>query len=67
MSDRYILTVDDNEFAPNLLEYVNWGLEVYQNDQSIYAICSYKDIETRDINNNVYKLNTIFNSWGYGS
>lgn len=67
VSDRYILTEDDNEFAPNLLEYVNWGLEVYQNDQSIYAICSCKDIETRDINNNVYKLNTIFNAWGYGS
>lgn len=66
ISDRYILTEDDNEFAPNFLEYVNWGLEEYRDDPSIFAICSCKNIETSDIRNNVYKLNTIFNAWGYG-
>ena len=65
--DRYIFTEDDNEFAPNFLEYINWGLESYRDDNSVFAICGCKDIETGDIANNVYKLNTIFNAWGYGS
>lgn len=65
--DRYIFTEDDNEFAPNFLEYINWGLETYRDDNSVFAICGCKDIEVDDIANNVYKLNTIFNAWGYGS
>lgn len=65
--DKYIFTEDDNEFAPNFLEYINWGLSTYKNDQSVYAICGCKDIDTDDIRNNVYKLNTIFNAWGFGS
>ena len=63
----YISTEDDNEFSPNFLEYINWGLKTFRNDQSIYAICGCKDIDTDDIRNNVYKLNTIFNAWGFGS
>ncbi len=66
ITDRYIFTEDDNEFAPNFLEYINWGLETYRDDNSIFAICGCKDLETGDIANNVYKLNTIFNAWGYG-
>lgn len=67
VSDRYIFTEDDNEFSPNFLEFINWGLETYKNDNSIYAICGFKDINTHDIANNIYKLNTIFCAWGYGS
>lgn len=66
VSDRYITTEDDNEFAPNFLEYVNWGLEEYHDDPSIFAICACKDLETSDIRNNIYKLNTLFCAWGYG-
>ena len=65
--NSYIFTEDDNEFSPNFLEYINWGLSTYKNDQSIFAICGCKDIDTDDIRNNVYKLNTIFNAWGFGS
>ena len=65
--DRYIFTEDDNEFSPNFLEYVNWGLETFKDDQSIFGICSCKDIDTNDIKNSAYKLNTVFNAWGYGS
>lgn len=66
-SEVYIMTEDDNEFSPNFLEFINWGLNTYNGDDSIFAICGCKDLETSDINNNVYKLNTIFNAWGYGS
>ena len=64
---RFIFTEDDNEFSPNFLEYINWGLEEFKDDNSIFAICGFKKIETDDIKNNVYKLNTIFSAWGYGS
>ena len=64
---RFIFTEDDNEFSPNFLEYINWGLENFKDDKSIYAICGFKRIETSDIKNNVYKLNSIFSAWGYGS
>ena len=66
-SEVYIMTEDDNEFSPNFLEYINWGLNTYNDDDSIFAICGCKNLETSDIKNNVYKLNTIFNAWGYGS
>lgn len=65
--DRFIFTEDDNEFAPNFLEYINWGLEAFKDDESIYAICGFKDIYTDDIKNSAYILNTIFSAWGYGT
>lgn len=65
--DRFILTEDDNEFSPNFLEYINWGLDYYKDDPSIFAICGFKNLDTDDIRNNVYKLNTIFSAWGYGT
>ena len=66
-SETYIMTEDDNDFSPNFLEFINWGLNTYNNDESIFAICGCKDLETSDIKNNVYKLNKIFCAWGYGS
>lgn len=65
--DCFIFTEDDNEFAPNFLEYINWGLKKYKDDDSIFAICGFKEIPTDDIQNNVYKLNRIFSAWGYGT
>lgn len=64
--DRYIFTEDDNEFSPNFLEYVNWGLEKYEEDESVYAICGYNDINSLGFENNVFKIDVLFNAWGYG-
>ena len=66
-NDRYIFTEDDNEFSPNFLEYINWGLDTYEEDDTIYAICGFNNINTQDFKNNVYELNVLFNAWGYGS
>lgn len=63
--DRYIFTEDDNVFSPNFLEYINWGLETYENDKSIYAICGYNRVQVGDIKSNVYAY-PRFNGWGYG-
>lgn len=41
--DKFVFTEDDNEFSTNFLEYINWGLEKYKNDENIYAICSCSD------------------------
>lgn len=43
--DKYVFTDDDNEFSENFLAYINWGLEKYKNDETVYAICSTSDFE----------------------
>jgi hypothetical protein len=44
-SECYIFSEDDNEFAPNFLEYINKGLELYKDDEDAIAICGAKDTE----------------------
>lgn len=65
--ENYIFTEDDNEFSPCFLEYMNWGLSNYKNDDSIYAICGFSRMVLPFMSNNVYKINTKFVAWGYGS
>lgn len=60
-----ISTEDDNEFSPNFLQYVNWGLQEFRNDDSILAVCGFKRVDTSMLKNNVYKY-PRFNAWGYG-
>lgn len=35
---RVILTEDDNEFSPNFLEYINKGLQIYEDDDAVFSI-----------------------------
>lgn len=65
--DNYIFTEDDNEFSPCFLEYMNWGLTTFKNDESVYAICGFSRMELPFLTNNVYKINTKYVAWGYGS
>lgn len=60
-----IYTEDDNEFSPNFLEYVNWALKEFEDDESIYAICGFTRIDTNGLRNNVYKY-PRYNAWGMG-
>ena len=39
--DRCIFTEDDNEFSPNFLEFMNQGLEKYENDNHVIRISAY--------------------------
>ena len=41
VSDRYIVSEDDNEFSPNFLEYMNKGLEFYKDDSRVLHISAY--------------------------
>ena len=39
--DRVIFTEDDNVFSPCFLEYINKGLELFQNIPNVWGICGY--------------------------
>ncbi len=65
--DRYIFSEDDNVFSPDFLEYIDKGLEKYENDDSVYAIVGYchpYPFEYKD--NNSFHHQTDFSAWGYG-
>lgn len=65
--DNYIFTEDDNEFSANFLEYMNKGLELFESDEQILAICGYRnDKPWKCDDGNVMKL-SIFHAWGYAT
>jgi len=64
---KLIMTEDDNTFAPNFLEYMNTGMNIYEKDPEIYAICAYNyPIEyTNILDANHYKSQN-YSAWGVG-
>lgn len=59
----YIFTEDDNVFSPNFLEYANWGLTEFENDNSVFAIVGFKRVNVDFLENNVYKY-PRYAAWG---
>ena len=41
VSDKYIISEDDNEFSPNFLEYMNKALEKYKSDDRVIRVSAY--------------------------
>ena len=65
--DRYIFTEDDNVFSPNFLEFVNKGLDKFENDDSVSAIIGYcHSYPFKTGSDNFFFHNTDFSAWGYG-
>lgn len=65
--DRYILSEDDNVFSPNFLEYINKGLELYQHDDSVMAVCGYSHpINFIHADNNTFRQQINYSAWGVG-
>lgn len=65
--DRVIITEDDNVFSPNFLEYINKGLDLFQDDKSVFAINGYRhDYPIKSENNTFFRQNVDFSAWGYG-
>lgn len=63
----WILSEDDNEFSPNFLEYMNYNLEKYADDDSIYAICGYHyPIKWNDIPQDRIYASFFYSPWGAG-
>ena len=66
--DRIIETEDDNEFSPNFLEYINMGLDRFENDPRIIAVCGYwgEKFEFGKYSSN-FLIRRGFNGWGFGT
>jgi glycosyltransferase involved in cell wall biosynthesis len=66
--DRIIVTEDDNEFAPGFLDYINKGLDRYEDDPKIIAICGDGGIFKPPISYQAnYLIRKGFSAWGYGT
>lgn len=66
--DKFIYSEDDNEFAPNYLEYMNRCMQKYADDESIIAISGFNyPIDIEDFQGNVYLSNVYFSALGYGT
>ena len=65
--DRYIFTEDDNIFSENYLEYMNYYLKKYEDDEEIFAVCGYSYPINWGENENTVIKSTMLSAWGYGS
>ncbi len=62
--DRYIFTEDDNIFAPSVLEYLNNGLDIFEKDQDIIAICAHGKKSNMNGSHGLYKMQS-FSAYGF--
>ena len=65
-SKCYIFTEDDNEFAPNFLEYINKGLDLFKYNKNVIAICGCKDTEFKAQENFNILASKLFSGYGIG-
>ncbi|MDR9859126.1 glycosyltransferase family 2 protein [Treponema socranskii] len=66
--DRFIFTEDDNIFSPYFLEYINKGLNIFENDKTIESISGFSyPIKMPKSNTTVIKMQRYFSDWGFGT
>lgn len=65
--DRYIVSEDDNVFSPNFLEYMDKGLEKFENDMSVFSILGFRwYFPIREQGNSFLRITTDYTPWGVG-
>lgn len=64
--DRYISTEDDNEFSTNFIQYMNSGLDIFENNMHVTNICGCKDTEYVCAESNVL-ASKLYPAYGVGS
>lgn len=65
--DRYIFTEDDNVFSPCFLEFMNKGLELFKDDESVFAISGYRWwFPIKYDTNTFFRQNVDYTPWGVG-
>jgi len=65
--DRYIFTEDDNVFSPNFLEYMDKGLEKFEDDENVYSLIGFLwYFPIRTDGNTYMRISTDFTPWGAG-
>lgn len=65
--DRYIASEDDNVFSPNFLEYMNKGLEKFEDDDEVLNLCAFRwwfPLKTE--NNTFFRSGVSCTPWGMG-
>lgn len=67
VSDRCIFSEDDNEFSPIFLEYINQGLELFEDDDNCISVCGFTHyaLNFSNYSKNVYTCRE-FSAWGVG-
>ncbi len=66
--ERFIFTEDDNIFAPAFLEYVNSGLDYFENDKNCESISGFSyPVPMPKSNTTVIKMQRYFSDWGFGT
>lgn len=64
--DRYIFLEDDIEASPNFIEYIDKGLEIFEEDDDIIAICAGSPSKQESEVENIV-LTHDFAAYGYGT
>lgn len=63
--ERYIFTEDDNIFSLNFLEYINYCLNVFEDDENTFAICGFTDSTNKERSGNIFKSDA-YSAYGCG-
>lgn len=65
--DRYIFSEDDNVFSPNFLEFMDKGLEKFEEDENVYALIGFRWYFPVKTEGNTYmRITTDYTPWGVG-
>lgn len=65
--DNIIISEDDNVFSLGFLEYINNGLYKYRGDNSVLAVCGYKQPYNFEFGKSTFSFQDFdFSAWGYG-
>lgn len=65
--DAHIFSEDDNIVAPAFLDYMNWALNTYKNNNSVLIVSGYVNPYWKiDSKSNVLIHNRYFSAWGCG-
>ncbi len=63
--DAFIFSEDDNEFSPNFIEYVNKGLEKFNDNEKVIAICASRDTNWQTNGKN-FTFSKLYAAYGVG-
>lgn len=65
--DRWILSEDDNVFAPGFLDFMCEALERFKDDETVFSVCGYSFYyNLKFAGNNFFRQRADFNGWGCG-
>lgn len=65
--DRIIITEDDNEFSPFFLEYMDYLLDKYEDNDDIFSIGGYSyPIDWENDGKDIVKVDNMYSAWGSG-